>query len=269
MLGNQPRCNKCGRFHTGECPPDLRTCYICHKQGHIASNCPQVQKRGPGRVPARVYTMTQEEADRKDSTVICGNVSLLGLVTYVLIDSGATHSFISKTLVESLGIKPETLAVGYLIVVPSGEYMESTSLVKQCPIQIEDRSLEADLILLDLQDFDLILRMDWLSKYGAHIDCRGKRVVFNLLGGEQLEFKADMKFQPIPIISAVKARKMLGKGCTGYLAHVLDSQVEQELKPKDIEVVQEYLDVFPESLTTLPPEREVEFEIERSEKDDC
>ncbi|KAB5516268.1 hypothetical protein DKX38_026916 [Salix brachista] len=67
-----------------------------------ASNCPQVQKRGPGRVPARVYTMTQEEADRKDSTVICGNVSLLGLVTYVLIDSGATHSFISKTLVESL-----------------------------------------------------------------------------------------------------------------------------------------------------------------------
>ncbi|KAB5524351.1 hypothetical protein DKX38_022100 [Salix brachista] len=102
MLGNQPRCNKCGRFHTGECPPDLRTCYICHKQGHIASNCSQVQKRGPGRVPARVYTMTQEEADRKDSTVICGNVSLLGLVTYVLIDSGATHSFISKTLVESL-----------------------------------------------------------------------------------------------------------------------------------------------------------------------
>ncbi|KAF9670394.1 hypothetical protein SADUNF_Sadunf13G0063700 [Salix dunnii] len=73
MLGNQPRCNKCGRFHTGECPPDLRTCFICHKQGHIASNCPQVQKRGPGRVPARVYTMTQEEADWKDSTVICAD----------------------------------------------------------------------------------------------------------------------------------------------------------------------------------------------------
>uniref|UniRef100_A0A6N2LYN7 Reverse transcriptase n=1 Tax=Salix viminalis TaxID=40686 RepID=A0A6N2LYN7_SALVM len=53
-----------------------------------------------------------------------------------------------------------------------------------------------------------------------------------------------------------------GEGCTGYLAHVLDSQVEQESKPEDIEVVQEYLNVFPESLTTLPLEREVEFEIE-------
>ncbi|KAJ6678017.1 hypothetical protein OIU85_008587 [Salix viminalis] len=48
-------CNKCGRFHTRECPPDLRTCYIRHKQGHIASNRPLSTETRTGRVPARVY----------------------------------------------------------------------------------------------------------------------------------------------------------------------------------------------------------------------
>ena len=59
----------------------------------------------------------------------------------------------------------------------------------------------------------------------------------------------------------MKARKMLGKGCQGYLAYVLNREVEP-LELQQIPVVGEFLDLFPEELPGLPPEREVEFSIE-------
>ena len=54
---------------------------------------------------------------------------------------------------------------------------------------------------------------------------------------------------------------MMKKGCKGYLATVRDTQ-QGELKPKDIPVVREFPDVFPEDLSGLPPDREINFSIE-------
>ena len=46
------------------------------------------------------------------------------------------------------------------------------------------------------------------------------------------------------IASAMKARRLLDSGCIGYLASVVHTQVEQCLKPKNVPVVQEFLEVF-------------------------
>ncbi|CAA0826927.1 Unknown protein, partial [Striga hermonthica] len=35
--GQQPRCPKCGRFHTRECLADQRACSNCNRLGHYAS----------------------------------------------------------------------------------------------------------------------------------------------------------------------------------------------------------------------------------------
>ena len=55
---------------------------------------------------------------------------------------------------------------------------------------------------------------------------------------------------------------MLDSGCVGYLASVVDTSLEQHSKPEDVPVVQEFLEVFPEDLPGLPPDREIEFIIE-------
>ena len=43
-----------------------------------------------------------------------------------------------------------------------------------------------DLIELDMEDFDMILGMDWLVRYGATIDCRKKMVTFEPEGEDLL-----------------------------------------------------------------------------------
>ena len=42
----------------------------------------------------------------------------------------------------------------------------------------------------------------------------------------------------------------------------MDLSKERKVEPSDIPVVREYLSVFPEDLPGLPPDREIEFEIE-------
>lgn len=49
------------------------------------------------------------------------------------------------------------------------------------------------------------------------------------------------------------ARQLLRKGCTRYLAYVMDTR-DNDLRLEDIPVVQEFPDVFPEDLLGLPPQ---------------
>ena len=66
-------------------------------------------------------------------------------------------------------------------------------------------------------------------------------------------FNSILFSRSLPIISALKAQNMLNKGCVGYLASVLDTSVEAQLKPENIDVVQEFHEVFPDDLPGLPP----------------
>ena len=96
-----------------------------------------------------------------------------------------------------------------------------------CPVLIRDRESPVDLVLLDVMDFDVILGMDWLSQHYATVDCRRKEVIFKIPNVEEFKFVGDKSFAPQNLISAITARKMLRKGCQGYLELVRDTTAEK------------------------------------------
>ena len=55
---------------------------------------------------------------------------------------------------------------------------------------------------------------------------------------------------------------MLIKGCVGYLASIVDTMKKVVTKLVNVRVVCKFLDTFPEELSGLPPNQEIEFEIE-------
>lgn len=63
-----------------------------------------------------------------------------------------------------------------------------------------------------------------------------------------------------PIIPTMKAQKILNKGCTGYLASIVDLQDEESSLDK-IPIACEFPDVLPDDLLGLSPDREIEFGI--------
>ncbi|KAL8104027.1 hypothetical protein AgCh_028305 [Apium graveolens] len=129
------------------------------------------------------------------------------------------------------------------------------------PIVVGDRNHKVNLLPMEMHDFDIILGMDWLSEHRATIDCQGKRVIFGDAGKPEFVYQGTQPKGEVKLIYALKASKLLSKGCNGYLAFVkVTSNDEPHIK--DYPVVREYEDVFPDELPGLPPHREVEFTIE-------
>ena len=114
------------------------------------------------------------------------------------------------------------------------------------PIKIAGRELPVDLMVLEMVDYDVILGMDWLSKYNATIFCRRKKVVFQPSEGEIFEYKGTPRGSKWLAVSIVKASKMLIKGCVGYFASIVDTTIKVVTEQLDVCVVYRFPDVFPE-----------------------
>ncbi|XP_073138527.1 uncharacterized protein [Henckelia pumila] len=139
-------------------------CYKCKLPGHIAMNCPNVKNTA-----GRVYVMQAEEAD-PDTSLITGKILFRGNAMYALLDSRATHSFISQEFIRRVGIIPENAATSYDVTLPSGEFITTTSVLSGVELELHGNMIRADLVVLQMSGFDLILGMDWLTVSGASID---------------------------------------------------------------------------------------------------
>ncbi|XP_073030672.1 uncharacterized protein [Primulina eburnea] len=246
-------CPKCGKPHKGECLVGSGRCYRCKEMGHTAQKCPLSSDKG--KVQGRIFTMTKEGAN-PDSSVISGNILISGKEALTLIDTGATHSFMSEVFMHSLSREPTIMPLQFNIMLPSGDEICPTNILKACPVQIASRLLYADFIVIPMVAFDVILGMDWLYTYRAVIDCVEKTVRFLTDNHESDEFVGLGSSLSVPIISCLQATKLLNKGCTGFLALVSDVNRGSDVKIQNIDVVQEYPDVFADDVPGLPPDRE-------------
>ncbi|GJU18474.1 retrotransposon protein, putative, ty3-gypsy subclass [Tanacetum coccineum] len=125
----------------------------------------------------------------------------------------------------------------------------------------KDQIRSANLFPLDMNDFDIILGMDWLTEHRTTIVCHTKRVIFGDLDNPEFIYHGSQLGKPIKIISALKVRALISHGCEGFLASIKDTSLDGPHLESCL-VIREFLDVFPEELPGIPPEHEVEFSIE-------
>lgn len=195
------------------------------------------------------------------SNVVVTSIIIVSLDTHALLDPGFTHSYVSPTIAKSLFVGRVQLEKSFLLATPTGE----TILVKEwhqpCKVMVGELKTTANLMLLDMSNFDVILGMDWLASCHAVLDCHSKSIKFSISGGSDFIFQGDRSDSPCNLISMIGARRMLRKGCQGFLALVRDVKLES-VKLEKVSIVNEFIDVFPEELPGLPSEREIEFGIE-------
>ncbi|XP_075515773.1 uncharacterized protein LOC142550585 [Primulina tabacum] len=230
----RPLCPKCGKPHKGERLVGSGRCYRCKEMGHTAQKCPLSSDKG--KVQGRIFTMTKEGAN-PDSSVISGNILISGKEALTLIDTGATHSFMSEVFVHSLSREPTVMSLHFNIMLPSGDEICPTNILKACPVQMGTRLLYADFIVIPMVAFDVILGMDWLSAYRAVIDCVGKTVKFLIDDHENNEIVGLGSSISTPVISCLQAIKLLNKRCTSFLALVSDVNRDSNVQLQNIEVV--------------------------------
>ncbi|GJU97069.1 hypothetical protein Tco_1326340 [Tanacetum coccineum] len=124
--------------------------------------------------------------------------------------------------------------------------------------------LEEEKPLGTLTLLQVIIGIDWLSKYHAVIICDEKLVCIPY-GSKTLSIQEDMRESRLNIISCIKTRKYIKKGCHVFLAQIKKKKSREnskETRLENVHVVQDFLKVFPEDLLGLRPTRQIKFQIE-------
>jgi len=179
--------------------------------------------------------MTAEEA-QNEPDVILGMFPIESSYGTVLFDSGATHSFISALYVAQNSL-PIILMKDPMIVSTPGGRMKAQNFCPSVDIFIRGVDFPSSLVVLESNGLDVILGMDWLTKYKGVISCATKSIQLTHPSGQVVEYQSDIETS--------------------------DSiQLNQAQAAEGIRIVDEFPDVFPKELPGMPPDRDMEFVIE-------
>ncbi|XP_070018160.1 uncharacterized protein [Nicotiana sylvestris] len=173
----------------------------------------------------------------------------------------STYSYVSSLFARFLGISPEPFGTHVHVSTPVGDSVVVDRIYRSCMVTFCGFETRADLLLLDMINFKVILGMDWLSPYHAILDYHAKTISLAMLGLPRLEWRGSAVDIPSRVISFLKARRMVEKGCLAYLAYVQDTTAESPMIDSVL-VVQEFADVFPSNLPGMPPDRDIDFCID-------
>jgi hypothetical protein len=183
-----------------------------------------------------------EEAQEAPNVVI-GMFLISDTSAVMLFNSGASHSFISATYVEKHNLTLTLLRCQMIVSSPGGD-MPARQLCPKVNLKIRGVDFVTNLIVLESKGIDVILGMDWLSKYKVLIDCAKKSVKLTTPEGKEIKFVAEL---------VVTAK------CVANRAKVNQLDASQR---SEVPVVNGFPDVFPEELLGMPPDRDIEFVIE-------
>ncbi|GJW29065.1 putative reverse transcriptase domain-containing protein [Tanacetum coccineum] len=251
---NRPLCKKCTLHHTGPCTVKCNTCnklgYLtrncrnkgpstrsnllpvtvtCHSYGEKGHYANQYRKTTKNNAQGRAYMLRDRNA-HQDPNVVTSMFLLNQHLARVLFDSGADKSFVSITLASILNIPPITLDTTYDIEMANGNLVGTNTVIQGATLTLLNQPFKIDLMPIKLGSLDVVICIDWLSKYHARIIC-DEKVVHILIDGETL------------------------------IIRVMEKKSDEK-RLEDIPVVKEFLEVFLEDLPGLPQVRQVEFQID-------
>ncbi|XP_059663382.1 uncharacterized protein LOC132309045 [Cornus florida] len=194
--------------------------------------------------------------------------SINGTPTRALVDTGASHNFVSLDEAKRLGLKYSKEGGSMKAVNSAAKAIHGMAHgVQAC---IGEWGGHIDLSVVPMDDFKLVLGFEFLDKVRAFpIPFANTMCIMegNTACMVPVERGAKLEAQAL---SAMQFKKGFKKGETSYLATLLETP-EDELVPSPQEevrkeiraVLDEYTDVMPKELPKkLPPRREVDHKIE-------
>jgi hypothetical protein len=179
----------------------------------------------------------------------------------ILIDPGATKSFISGAVLKRIKVKAVEQDDFSFIEMASGAKNKVGGRVTGCALNLGEFVTRGNLYVMTLGSYDIMIGMGWLEAPEAILNCKTKRLSLVDDEGQRRVIVGWNQGVSLRFISSLQLWKSMHKGCKLYAILALNEKgVAEGLE--HLPVVREFVDVFPEELLGMPPERELEFTID-------
>jgi hypothetical protein len=178
----------------------------------------------------------------------------------ILFDYGATDSFISPSALEKSGLAAYEHDDFKQDGMTSRQKQAVGPSVDNCLVDLGVCTTRLKVYVIDLGTYDLIIGTDRLEAHRAMVDCFSKRVLCVDDKGRPVEIHSVWRKVSLRFISTMKVKRCMRKGCRLYVVEATNKRKGPSLDQYPI--LSEFRDVFPNKLSGLPPERELDFTIE-------
>eukprot|EP00253_Pinus_taeda_P012064 PITA_12064 len=251
------QCWGCGGPHyIKNCPQRKGTEQL--SQIHEASTVGEVGQNVP-----RINAALEDQQAEYQPTMVEFEGKISNLPISVLIDPGATLSYINPKVVERCNLQFVKFKNPWLVQLATGAKRRVTSKINNCSFTIADQPITADLNILPLGSYDILIGMDWLEKNWSLVDCKTKIIYYRDQQGDNKEMQGIRRPVQVRPITANQLVKCVRKGCQVYAIQVgYANSKDKTASLNNIPVIQEFADVFPEEIPGLPPRRDIDFTIE-------
>ncbi|GJX60720.1 putative reverse transcriptase domain-containing protein [Tanacetum coccineum] len=214
-------------------------------QGHYKKDCPKLKNKNHGNqsrnggATTRAYAVGNVRKN-PDSNVITGTFLLNNRYTSILFDTSADRSFVSTAFSSLIDIVPTTLDHDYDVELADIKIIRVNTIIRGYTLNFLNHPFKNNLMPVELGSFDVIIGIDWLSKYHAVIVC-DEKIVRIPFGNKKLIIRGDRsnnRYESrLNIISCTKTQKYLLKGCLVFLAHITAKKAKDKSEEKRLEDV--------------------------------
>nr|GEV83127.1 reverse transcriptase domain-containing protein [Tanacetum cinerariifolium] len=182
-------------------------------------NCPKLKNCGNGNengvAQGKSYALGGRDAS-PDSNVITGPFLLNNRYAKILFDTGTDKRFVSTTFSALINITPTTLESHYDVELAERKIIGVNTIIQGFTLNFMNHPFNIDLMPNPLGSFDVIIGIDWLTKYYGVI-IYDEKIVHVPFGREMLIFQGNRDNQReeyrLNIILCTKAQEYLSKGC--------------------------------------------------------
>ncbi|CAH9101834.1 unnamed protein product [Cuscuta europaea] len=180
----------------------------------------------------------------------------------VLIDSGATHNFISQGLVNQLKI-PYQIITGYKVQIGNGDRIANNGRCEGLALCLQKAVIQQDFYILELGGTDVVLGMEWLASLGdVEVNFQKQTIRWKEQGQEQL-VQGDPQLNSLEV-SLTTMTQILQDAGDGYLVFCEGISVVSVEGEAEDDTWKQLLAEFPEVVQPrkqLPPRRSCDHAI--------
>ena len=143
----------------------------------------------------------------------------------ILIDSGASLSYISPSIAEKCNLSLKKFEKSWLVQLATRTKRKAAlNYVKSCNLLMRQFETQVKLNVLPLGSYDVVIGTDWLEKQQVILNCFQKKFTCLNNEGERITVTGIPRKISVRQLLAFQMKKAIRKGCKVFLVHIINNE---------------------------------------------